>query len=176
MSSEPAPAFIIDIEFVDIDEPSVADLLTQSENYAYSLYPPESVHMLPRKELKMPHVRFIVARDKETAMALGCCALVLQPDSCAEIKRMFVQAPSAMRVAIKEKDIVIRRKRGVGVALMQAVEVVASDESVKTIRFETGPEQPHAIALGHRFGYRIRGPFGDYREDPNSVFMEKNLA
>jgi hypothetical protein len=167
--------FVIEIGVLDIDEPSVADLLTQSENYAYSLYPPESVHMLARTELKASHVRFIVTRDKETSMALGCCALVLQPDFCAEIKRMFVQAPNAMRAAIREKGTLTKRRRGVGAALMQAVEAVASKEGVKTLRFETGPEQPHAVALGHRFGYQICGPFGGYQDDPNSVFMVKNL-
>ena len=32
-----------------------------------------------------------------------------------------------------------------------------------------------AIAFYERAGYRRRGPFGDYQDDPNSVFMEKRL-
>lgn len=131
--------------------------------------------MLARAELKAPHVRFIVARDKVTSVALGCCALVLQADFCAEIKRMFVQAPSAMRAAMKGNGALTKRRRGVGAALTQAIDAVAINEGVKILRFETGPEQPHAIALGHRFGYQICGPFEGYQEDPNSVFMVKRL-
>ena len=38
---------------------------------------------------------------------------------------------------------------------------------------ETGPSQPEAIGLYERLGYRVRGPYGGYPDDPLSVFMEK---
>jgi putative acetyltransferase len=38
---------------------------------------------------------------------------------------------------------------------------------------ETGIRQPEALGLYERLGFVRRGPFGDYAEDPLSVFMEK---
>jgi hypothetical protein len=43
------------------------------------------------------------------------------------------------------------------------------------LMLETGPLQDRALALYERCGYRRRPPFGDYADDPFSVFMEKPL-
>jgi putative acetyltransferase len=40
-------------------------------------------------------------------------------------------------------------------------------------KLETGNQQLEAIELYSRSGYVQCGPFGDYAEDPNSVFMSK---
>jgi putative acetyltransferase len=40
---------------------------------------------------------------------------------------------------------------------------------------ETGPDQPEALGLYERYGFARRGPYGDYPDDPLSVFMEKRL-
>ncbi len=37
------------------------------------------------------------------------------------------------------------------------------------------PEFSPAQALYRRYGFKYRGPFADYIEDPNSVFMTKKL-
>lgn len=44
------------------------------------------------------------------------------------------------------------------------------------IRLETGIHQKAAIGLYRAAGFEITGPFGDYPDDPLSVFMEKRLA
>jgi putative acetyltransferase len=41
---------------------------------------------------------------------------------------------------------------------------------------ETGIRQPEALGLYEQAGYKRRGPFGDYAEDPLSVFMQKRLT
>jgi putative acetyltransferase len=46
---------------------------------------------------------------------------------------------------------------------------------IGTLRLETGIHQPEALALYERAGFVRSPPFGDYREDPLSVFMEKRL-
>ena len=46
---------------------------------------------------------------------------------------------------------------------------------VTTLRLETGIKQDAAIRLYESAGFRRRGPFGSYRDDPLSVFMEKPL-
>jgi GNAT superfamily N-acetyltransferase len=149
------------IEPGDQKDRQVAQLLRRSEEHSHSLYPLESVHTLPIDQLSSPSVRFLVARAKGWGDVLGCGALVLQPDSCAELKRMFV-------------DVTARRK-GIGAEILTALERMARAESVRTMRLETGISQPEALALYRSFGYSLRGPFGDYRADPLSIFMEKRL-
>ncbi|MGI9311875.1 MAG: hypothetical protein ACR2P7_10210, partial [bacterium] len=46
---------------------------------------------------------------------------------------------------------------------------------VDALRLETGVHQAAAIGLYARLGFIRRGPFGDYADDPLSVFMEKKL-
>ena len=159
MSAEPRE---LRIEPGNPDEPAVAELLRRSEEYAHSLYPPEGVHMLPSEELRSASVRFLVARNGPADAVVGCGAVVLDDGSSAEIKRMFVD-PAA-------------RGRGIGAELLRALEQAAGAEGVTVVRLETGPSQPEALGLYRRFGYRERGPFGAYRADDHSVFMEKRLS
>ncbi|GGL87927.1 GNAT family N-acetyltransferase [Micromonospora yangpuensis] len=163
----------------DPDDAEVAALLRRSEEYAHSLYPPESVHLLPVAELRAPSVAFLVARDAATGALLGCGAVVLPEPAAgtladgadraeragagayAEVKRMFVE-PGV-------------RRRGVGARILAALEQRVRAAGVGTVRLETGPDQPEAIALYRRLGYVERGRFGDYPDDPLSIFMEKAL-
>jgi putative acetyltransferase len=46
---------------------------------------------------------------------------------------------------------------------------------VTLMQLETGIRQSEAIALYRKFGYVERGPFGAYRPDPLSLFIEKKL-
>jgi len=43
------------------------------------------------------------------------------------------------------------------------------------LMLETGNRQHEALRLYERHGFRRRGPFGDYVDDPHSVFMDKQL-
>ena len=43
------------------------------------------------------------------------------------------------------------------------------------IRLETGELLKEAVTLYTKLGFVRRGPFGDYADDPASVFMEKSL-
>jgi putative acetyltransferase len=47
---------------------------------------------------------------------------------------------------------------------------------LRQARLETGVAQREALGLFEKAGYRLRGPFGDYRDDRLSVFMEKDLG
>ncbi len=46
---------------------------------------------------------------------------------------------------------------------------------VSSARLETGVHQPGALAFYTRHGYVPCGSFGDYEENPLSVFLEKGL-
>jgi putative acetyltransferase len=137
----------------------VVALLEQSEAYMASLYPAESNHMLDVESLCAPEVRFLVARWE--GRIVGCAALVRGADGRGEIKRMFVD-PSA-------------RGKGAGRGLLQRIEAVAKEDAVHLLQLETGGKQPEALELYRRFGYVERGPFGSYKPDPLSLFMEKRL-
>ena len=49
------------------------------------------------------------------------------------------------------------------------------DEIVATVRAEIA-DQREAIELYKKLGYSETAPFGDYTEDPLSVFMEKKIG
>ncbi len=56
-----------------------------------------------------------------------------------------------------------------------ALEAFALANEVTVLRLETGINQPEALNLFRSSGYRKIGPFGSYRLDPLSVFLEKRL-
>lgn len=138
----------------------VIALIRQSDALMQSLYPAESNHLIEIEQLAAAHVYVLVARDG--GRARGCGAFVLGADGRAEMKRVFVD-PAA-------------RGKGVARAIMEALEREASRLGVTLMQLETGIKQPEAIALYRKLGYADRGPFGSYRPDPLSLFMEKRLA
>jgi putative acetyltransferase len=109
--------------------------------------------------LGLPEARFFVARLE--GRAVGCGALVLGSDGKGEIKRMFVNPET--------------RGHGIGRAILAAIEDSARGEGVELLQLETGTSNREALELYRRCGYRERGPFGSYRPDAFSVFMEKRM-
>jgi putative acetyltransferase len=69
------------------------------------------------------------------------------------------------------------RGRGVGLALLTHIVAAARARSYRRLSLETGSMDGFAPAraLYTRFGFVACGPFGDYRLDPNSVFMTLEL-
>ena len=141
------------------DAPGVRELLELSDAFHGELYPPEGNYLLDVSELLVDGVTVVVARDAEDAIGMG--ALVLK-DGYAEIKRMFVR-PEA-------------RGSGTAQGILQSLEQVARDQGVSTLKLETGPLQPAALAFYGRNGYNRIPAFGDYPEGEYSVFYGKQLA
>ncbi|WP_175775044.1 GNAT family N-acetyltransferase [Burkholderia anthina] len=141
------------------DQQDVIALIAELDAYQDSLYPPESRHILDLAALKQSNVLFAVARDS-AGNAIGCGAIVLYPEF-GELKRMYVSP----------------RGRGQGVAkrLLALLESKAIGLGCKLLKLETGPYQHEALALYATAGYERRGPFGDYTNDPLSVFMQKRI-
>jgi putative acetyltransferase len=142
------------------DQPEVAALLESSDAYMASLYPAESNHLLDIASLLQPEVTFIVARID--GRALGCGAVVDSGEGWAEVKRMFV-SPAA-------------RGRQLGRRLLEQIETIAAERGATKLRLETGGKQPEALALYASWGFVEIGPFGKYRPDPLSIFMEKPIT
>lgn len=148
------------ITFETPDQADVHELIGELDAYLYSLYPPENVYALDLSSLLHPSVLFAVARDAAGA-SLGCAAIVLKPEY-GEVKRMYVR-PQA-------------RGQGLARRLIETLEAKAMEHGCRTFMLETGPTMPEALMLYERLGYQHRGPFGDYPDDPLSVFMQKNAS
>jgi putative acetyltransferase len=143
-----------------VDQPEAVALVGELDAHLEPLYPPESRYGLTLDGLRAPHVRFVLARDASGA-AQGCGAVALLPQF-AELKRMYVR-PSL-------------RGQGAADAVVRCLEGLATAQGYGTLYLETGVFQHAAVAFYERIGFRRRGPFGDYRNDPTSVFMEKPLG
>lgn len=155
----PAPPEAVSIAQGSPRDPDVVQLIEELDAYQSALYPPESNHFLDVEALCGPDVHFFVARRE--GLAIGCGALCVDAGGYGEIKRMFVH-PSA-------------RGLGLGRRILECIEEQARQEGLHCIRLETGIRQPEALGLYRAAGYRERGPFGEYVEDPLSLFMEKAL-
>jgi putative acetyltransferase len=141
-------------------QPEVVALIDALDAFQTVLYPPESHHGVDLDALGAPHVLFAVARDAEGA-ALGCGAVLLSP-AHGELKRMYT--------------LPTHRGRGIGKALLRFLEAEAQARGCPSMALETGYRQPEALGLYQRHGYVRGAPFGDYADDPNSVFMQKTVA
>jgi putative acetyltransferase len=147
------------IQTEDPASPAARELIERLDKYLADLYPAESNHLLSVEALQQPNVTFMTARV-DGAVA-GCGSFVNQDGEYAEIKRMFV----------------LPEFRGLklGRRILDEIENLAQASGLELARLETGIYQPEALHLYKNAGYQPRGPFGDYAEDPLSIFMEKKL-
>ena len=152
------------IALESVDQPDVIRLIDSLDAYQTALYPAESNHLLDIASLKLANVLFAVARESTGSTAMGCGAVVLMGDY-GELKRMYVDPQL--------------RGRGIAKAIMQFLEQETArcqcSGEFATMRLETGIHQAEALGLYERAGYARRARYGDYPDDPLSVFMEKKL-
>jgi putative acetyltransferase len=123
--------------------------------------PPESVHAFDVDGLRQPGVTFWSAWvGKEIA---GCGALKTLDGDQGELK--------SMRVA----DAFLGQ--GIGRAILEFLTAEARRRGYRTLWLETGsaPAFVPALRLYESAGFRRCGPFGDYRADPFSVFMTREI-
>ncbi len=149
----------IHVEPADPGSAEARALIAELDAYLGALYPVMSNHLVPPDALRADSVVFLVARLG--AEAVGCGALAERDGSYGELKRMYVRPG--------------RRRLGAGRALLDSLIERARSRGLRCVRLETGIAQPEALALYERAGFRRRGPFGGYAEDPLSLFMELPL-
>jgi len=139
--------------------PEALALLAASHAFMAGRYPPEHNYQLDADALTGPGISFLIARMGEQTVG---CGAVATANGHGEIKSMFV-APAA-------------RRTGLGLRLLAALEGVARDAGLAMLYLETGVHEAAAIGLYEKAGFVRRGAFGDYKENPHSVFMEKRLG
>ena len=145
----------------NLQGPEIIALLEEHLAEMRSVSPPESVHALDLSGLRKPGITFwTLWLGAELA---GCGALKeLAPDH-GEIK--------SMRTAHRHK------RKGIAASMVRHILEEAARRGYRRLSLETG-SQPHfgpARALYASFGFQRCGPFGDYIDDPNSVFMTRAL-
>jgi putative acetyltransferase len=149
------------LEVDDLTRPAVHALLNEHLQSMHELSPPESVHALDLARLREPGITFWTAWDGP--VLVGCGALKELDRAHGEVKSM--RTPSA------------HRRTGVGRAILGHILQVARSRSYKRLSLETGSMEAFEPArrLYASFGFTYSGPFGEYTEDPNSVFMTLRL-
>lgn len=149
------------IEKDDLSRPEVHALLNEHLNNMYELSPPESVHALDLEKLRRPEVTFWSAWDG--SLLLGCGALRELDPKHGEIKSM--RTPKALR------------RRGAGRAILAHIVDVARSRGYERLSLETGAHEAFKPAqrLYECFGFAYCGPFGEYVDDANAVFMTMRL-
>lgn len=145
------------------ERPDTADammLIAELEEYLTPLYPAESRHGFNVEKLIRENVAFFVLRQAGTPA--GCGGIKLFGTDYGEIKRMYVRP----------------RFRGLGLSrvLLNHLADYALAQGVSLLRLETGIYQTEAIGLYERWGFEQIPPFGDYKEDPLSLFYEKRIG
>ena len=145
----------------DLSGPEIAELLTEHLRSLAEVSPPESRHALNLDELRKPDIKFwSVWIGNELA---GCGALKHLNADHGEVKSMRT-AEAHLR-------------KGVGSLLLQEIIAEAMRRGYRRLSLETGsmPYFAPAHSLYGKFGFAPCPPFADYVEDPNSLFMAKEL-
>lgn len=150
---------MIIVEPGDPRHPQATALLQASHALMQELFPAESNHYLSIDALCEPDITFIVAKQGESIIGTGALA---DKGNYGEVKSMFT-APQS-------------RGSGAASAILRMIEDTARDLKLPKLMLETGNSLSAAHRLYESMGFSYRGPFGDYPEDPHSLFMEKSLG
>lgn len=151
----------MEIKIDDPAGPEVAALLSEHLRNMGLHSPPESIHALDLEALRRPEITFWSAW--EGPELLGCGALKALDADHGEIK--------SMRTASAHL------RKGVAARLLQHILEEAARRGYQRVSLETGSAAAFEPArrLYSRFGFSCCGPFADYKEDPYSVFMSREL-
>jgi putative acetyltransferase len=151
----------LEIRIDDLSGAEIAGLLAEHLRCMAEVSPPESRHALNLAGLRGPEITFwSVWRGQQLA---GCGALKRLDEYHGEIKSMRT-AKAHLRT-------------GVAGVLLQFIISEAKARGYRRLSLETGSmayfEPAHA--LYRKFGFRQCPPFAEYRADPNSLFLTREL-
>lgn len=142
------------------DTPDAFELLRELDEHLMSHpYPPQSRHAFSVEKLLRERVVFFVTHYEEKPA--GCGGIKIFDGDYGEVKRMFVRPEF--------------RGKGLGKAMLAHLAEYARSKELDILRLETGIYEVEAIGLYQGFGFERRTPFGEYVEDPLSVYFEKRI-
>jgi putative acetyltransferase len=151
----------MEIRIDNLNGSEIRALLQEHLANMRQISPPESIHALPIEGLRKPEVTFWSAWENDEL--LGCGALKELDVQHGEIKSMRTSAR--------------HRRKGVARAILAYIIGEAERRGYGRLSLETGSMDAFEPArqLYARAGFTFCGPFADYIEDPNSVFMTMEL-
>lgn len=155
------PEMTMRIEVDDLARLQVHELLREHLQSMHALSPPESVHALDVEKLRQPDITFWTVWDGQTLF--GCGALKELTPVHGEVKSM--RTPNALR------------GRGAGRLILRHILTIAKKRGYERLSLETGTTAPFIPAhrLYESMGFVTCGPFANYVEDTNSVYMTLRL-
>jgi putative acetyltransferase len=156
---------VTDAFVIALDDPrrdDVRALLEQHLAFAHETTPVENIHALDLDGLLDPAITFFSLRVDGELLGVGAIKQ-LDPEH-AEVKSMHTAASA--------------RRRGVGRAIVDHLVAVAAGRGARRVSLETGTGDAFAPArsLYTGAGFEECGPFGDYRETPDNMFMTRRLS
>jgi putative acetyltransferase len=145
----------------DLKRPETAQFLSEHLRSLAEVTPPESRHALNLDELRKPGITFWSVW--EGPQVVGCGALKELDRDHGEIKSMRTAAA--------------RLRKGVASLLLEHIISEGKRRGYRRLSLETGAMLYFSPAhrLYRKFGFTDCAPFAGYREDPNSLFMTKEL-
>lgn len=145
----------------DLTGQPIIDLLHTHAAHMAEGSPPESVHTLSIDDLRKPGIAFYSAWINDELA--GCIGMQELTANHAEIKSTHTVAAF--------------RGHGVAVAMLDHLITTAVERGYSRLSLETGTDEQFLAArkLYERFEFVTCPPFGDYVEDPYSVFMTREL-
>ena len=146
----------------DLSCRAVHELLREHLSNMHLHSPPQSVHALDLEGLRRPGITFWTVWEADEL--LGCGALKELDTAHGEIKSMRTAAAHL--------------RKGVARSMLAHILVEARRRGYRRVSLETGSTEAFRPArrLYETFGFAYCGPFGEYVEDPFSVFMTLELA
>ena len=151
----------IRLQSANLDTPEFADLMQAHADLMLSLSPPGSCHFLALDALRADDITVWEMRDGETLV--GCGALKHLLETHGELKAMHT----------------LESYRGAGLGRQMLTHIIeeARGRGYQRLSLETGSMDGFlpSRTLYERFGFDRCAPFGDYVEDPHSVFMTRTL-
>lgn len=147
----------MEIRIDNLDGPEIAVLLEEHLDEMHTTTPPESVHALALESLRSPDITVWTIWD--TGRLAGCGALRELDKTHGEIKSMRT-ARNYLR-------------KGIATKILRHIIKTARERGYQRLSLETGSQDffEPARKLYSRYGFQVCGPFAEYIEDPNSVFM-----
>jgi putative acetyltransferase len=141
----------------DLSDDRILRLLRHHFDTCHAVTPPGSAHVFDVSRLAAPEIDFWAAWDGDTLLGVG--AMKPLDATHGEVKSMHTTEAA--------------RRRGVGSTLLKHIIATSRARGLTRLSLETGSfgyfEPARALYMAH--GFEECPPFGDYRPDPNSVFL-----
>ncbi|MEI7599702.1 MAG: GNAT family N-acetyltransferase [Aestuariivirga sp.] len=145
----------------NLTDDRILRLLRYHFDKCHEVTPPGSAHVFDVSRLAAPEIDFWAAWDGETLLGVG--AMKPLDQTHGEVKSMHTSEAA--------------RRRGVGSALLTHIVETSRARGLTRLSLETGSFgyfEP-AVALYKAHGFEECLPFGDYKLDPNSVFLTRAI-